>query len=172
MSASSMPCESDGFGSCDPSLILNDIRFLVKNHGVEWIILDHLSILLSGNDSDDERRTIDKTMTLLRSFVEETQVGMILISHLRRNQGDKGHEDGAKVSMGQLRGSHSIAQLSDVVCALQRNISSGENSAELVVLKNRFSGSTGPAGQLEYSNETGRLTTSTNPLPNDCFADF
>ena len=162
----------DGFGSCDPALILNDIRFLVKNHGVEWIILDHLSILLSGNDNDDERRTIDKTMTLLRSFVEETQVGMVLISHLRRNQGDKGHEDGAKVSMGQLRGSHSIAQLSDIVVALQRNISSGENSAELVVLKNRFSGSTGPAGQLAYSGETGRLTTSDIFSTDDSFTDF
>ena len=38
-------------------------------------------------------------MTMLRSFCEETGVGMILISHLRRSQGDKGPEDGAKISL-------------------------------------------------------------------------
>ena len=103
---------------------------------------------------------IDVVMTKLRSFVEETGIGMILISHLRRNSGDQGHEDGAKVSMSQLRGSHSIAQLSDLVIALQRNISSGDNRSDLVVLKNRFNGQTGPAGQLAYSSETGRLQTA------------
>jgi twinkle protein len=51
------------------------------------------------------RKLIDVTMTKLRSFVEETGIGMLLISHLKRPQGDKGHEDGQQVSLGQLRGS-------------------------------------------------------------------
>ena len=76
---------------------------------------------------------------------------MILISHLRRAQGDKGHEDGASVSLGQLRGSHSIAQLSDLVVALERDISNGDNRSCLKVLKNRFNGQTGPAGNLAYN---------------------
>ena len=147
----------DGFGSCDPDIVLNDIRFMVKNYDVQFIILDHLSILLSGNDSNDERKTIDITMTKLRSFVEETNIGMILISHLRRSHNDKGHEDGASISLGQLRGSHSIAQLSDIVVGLQRNISSGEDVSEIVTLKNRFNGSTGQSGYLKYSKDTGRL---------------
>lgn len=147
----------DGFGSVDPDQLINDVRFLVKQHEVNWIILDHLSILLSGNESSDERKLIDVVMTKLRSFVEETGVGMLLISHLRRPQGDKGHEDGASVSLGQLRGSHAIAQLSDQVVSIVRDIRSGENRSELVVLKNRFNGQTGPAGKLMYSNETGRL---------------
>jgi len=150
----------DGFGSVDPDSILNDIRYLVKTNEVSWIILDHLSILLSGNESNDERKMIDIVMTKLRSFVEETGIGMLLISHLRRNQGDKGHEDGAKISLSQLRGSHAIAQLSDICIALQRDISAGDNRAELVVLKNRFNGQTGPCGQLAYHRETGRLQTA------------
>jgi len=163
----------DGFGSVDPDSLLNDIRFLVKAHEVQWIILDHLSILLSGNESNDERKMIDVVMTKLRSFVEETGIGMILISHLRRNQGDKGHEDGASVSLGQLRGSHSIAQLSDLVIALERDISNGDNSACLKVLKNRFNGQTGPASSLYYDSETGRLSTSlfNSTKPTD-YADF
>ena len=149
---------------------------MVKAQGVQWVVIDHLSILLSGNETDDERRMIDKTMTKLRSFVEETGIGMILISHLRRATGDKGHEDGGRVSMSQLRGSHSIAQLSDIVVALQRNISSGESTAELVVLKNRFNGHTGPAGVLSYGKDTGRLveisTSTANETEGSSYEDF
>ena len=69
-----------------------------------------------------------------------------------------------------------LAQLSDLVVALQRNISAGDNRSELVVLKNRFNGQTGPAGQLAYDSETGRLQTaldfadnSTQPISYDDF---
>ena len=166
----------DGFGSVDLDCILNDIRFLVAHHDVKWIILDHLSILISGNESQDERKTLDIVMTKLRSFCEESGVGMILVSHLRRNQGDKGHEDGAKVSLSQLRSSHSIGQLSDLVIALQRNITEGDGGTSVVVLKNRFNGCTGPAGDLAYNPETGRLLpalfdSTTTTKPND-YQDF
>jgi len=154
----------DGFGSVDPDVILNDIRFMVKAKGVQWIILDHLSILLSGNATNDERRMLDITMTKLRSFVEETKIGMILISHLRRTTNDKAHEDGADVSLGHLRGSNSIAQLSDIVCCIVRNISSGDSFSEMKVLKNRFNGQTGPAGTMVYDLNTGRLTESAKAL--------
>lgn len=147
----------DGFGSVDPDALLNDIRYLVKTNEVQWVILDHLSILLSGNDTQDERKMIDIVMTKLRSFVQETNIGMILVSHLRRIQGDKGHEDGARVSMSQLRGSQSIAHLSDIVVGLERDISKGDNRSKLVTLKNRFNGQTGPSGDLAYDKETGRL---------------
>lgn len=147
----------EGFGSVDPEAILNDIRFLVMAHEVKWVVLDHLSILMSGLDTGDERKTIDVTMTKLRSFVEETGIGMLLISHLRRPKDDKGHEDGARVSLGQLRGSHSIVQLSDLVVALERDLSSGQDFSTLRVLKNRFNGQTGPAGTVRFNTSTGRM---------------
>lgn len=147
----------DGFGSVDPEAILSDCRFMAQAKDVRWIILDHLSILMSGNESHDERKLIDVTMTKLRSFVEETGIGMVLISHLKRPQGDKGHEDGQQVSLGQLRGSHSIVQLSDMVIALERNLSSGNNFANIRVLKNRFNGQTGKAGTIVYNSDTGRM---------------
>jgi len=157
----------DGFGSVDPEEILSDCRYLVNGLGCKWVILDHLSILLSGSDNPDERKLIDLTMTRLRSFVEETGCGFILISHLKRPQGDKGHEDGAQVHLGQLRGSHSIAQLSDIVISLERNLSGGENSSLVRVLKNRFNGRTGPAGTLVYDELTGRQTESLTELWKD-----
>ena len=67
----------------------------------------------------DERRYVDDIMTTLRTLVQELDICLIVVSHLRRPQGDKGHEGGASVSLSQLRGSHSIAQLSDTCIGIQ-----------------------------------------------------
>jgi twinkle protein len=61
-----------------------------------------------------------------------------------------------------LRGSGSIGQLSDIVLGLERN-GQAEDVAErhttkVRVLKNRFSGLTGPACALYYDRDTGRMT--------------
>lgn len=148
----------DHFGSVDPENLLARTRYMIKSCGCEYIFLDHLSIVVSGLGDGDERRLIDNAMTSLRSLVEETQAAMFVVSHLRRPDGDRGHEEGATTSLAQLRGSHSIAQLADAVIGLERN-QQGENPNELAlrVLKNRFTGDTGMAGMLRYCKEAGRL---------------
>ena len=145
----------DGFGSYDPDVIYNRIEYLASGLDCKIIFLDHLSILLSGLDGD-ERRIIDQTMTRLRSLVERTGIALFLVSHLRRTTSDTNHEEGARVTLGQLRGSAAIAQLSDAVIALERDQQSGStNSATTVrVLKNRYSGETGIACTLTYNLET------------------
>ncbi len=153
----------DHFGSLGSSRLLDHIRYMASGLGVRWVVLDHLSIVVSGDDSiGDERRAIDVAMTKLRSLVEETGIGLILVSHLKRPDG-KGHEEGATTSLAQLRGSAAIAQLSDMVLGLERNQQDPENPdrTQVRVLKNRFSGDTGPSCQLMYSHETGRLTEET-----------
>ena len=110
----------DGFGSYDPDLIYNRIEYLASGLDTKIIFLDHLSILLSGLDGD-ERRMIDSTMTKLRSLVERTGITLFLVSHLRRTTTDVNHEEGARVTLGQLRGSAAIAQLSDACIALERD---------------------------------------------------
>lgn len=140
----------DGFGSYEPDLIYNRIEYLAAGLDCRVIFLDHLSILLSGLDGD-ERRMIDTTMTKLRSLVERTGIALFLVSHLRRTMGDSNHEEGARVTLGQLRGSAAIAQLSDAVIALERNQQSDSTNLTTVrVLKNRFSGEVGVACQLNY----------------------
>jgi twinkle protein len=148
----------DHFGSVDPENLLARMRYMTKALGCEYVFLDHLSIVVSGLGEGDERRLIDNAMTSLRSLVEETQCALFVVSHLRRPDGDRGHEEGATTSLAQLRGSHAIAQLADAVIGLERN-QQGENPNELVmrVLKNRFTGDTGIAGALRYFKESGRL---------------
>lgn len=149
------------FGSSDVDNIINRIRYLVRACNCRWIILDHLSILVSGTETNDERKLIDVAMTKLRTLVSETGIGLIVISHLKRPSGDKGHEDGAAVHLSQLRGSHSIAQLSDTVIGIQKpeDDPTGD-SIQIVSLKHRLSGKRGVAATLNYDRETGRLNES------------
>lgn len=148
----------DSFGSCSIDNIINKIRYLAKGLDCKWIILDHISIVVSGLDIADERKAIDVCMTRLRTLVEETGVGLLLVSHLRRPEGNKGFEDGLQVSLNSLRGSHSIGQLSDLVIALERDQQSNEKNRTVVrVVKNRFTGDTGVGTELTYSQDTGRL---------------
>lgn len=149
----------DHWGSTDVDNLLSRIRFMVRALGCEYIVLDHISIVISGLEGGDERRMIDYTMTKLRSLVEEVQCGLLLVSHLRRPSGDKGHEDGAKTSLSQLRGSHGIAQLSDIVIGAERNQQGDEpDKTSVRILKNRWTGETGIASNLFFSKDTGRMT--------------
>ena len=78
----------------------------------------------------------------------------------------KSHEEGGKTSLAQLRGSHAIAQLSDMVIGAERD-QQGDNPnlTTLRVLKNRFTGQTGEAGYLDYDCETGRLIETVKESP-------
>lgn len=151
----------DHFGSSDVDNIANRIRYMAKACDCRVIFLDHISIVVSGQDLGDERKAIDNMMTKLRTLVQELEITLICVSHLRRLQGNQGHEDGGSVSLSQLRGSGAIAQLSDAVITLERN-SMAENAEErhqtkVAVAKNRYNGYTGPACTLKYDMETGRM---------------
>jgi len=149
----------DHWGSTDSDNLLDKIRYLVHGCGCEYIILDHISIVVSGLEGGDERRLIDNTMTRLRALVEELNCGLILVSHLKRPSGDRGHEDGAQTSLSQLRGSAAIGQLSDMVIGLERDQQDTDNPhvSHVRVLKNRWSGETGLCCSLLYDTTTGRM---------------
>lgn len=150
----------DHFGSTSVENIINRVRYMAKAMSCKYVFLDHLSIIVSAQENGDERKAIDEVMTKLRMLVQETNIALILVSHLKRPN-DKGHEEGAVTSLAQLRGSGSIAQLSDMVLGLERNGQADDlrerNTTYVRVLKNRYSGQTGPACQLLYNKETGRM---------------
>tara|TARA_R110002020_G_scaffold198231_2_gene399474 strand:- start:9091 stop:10731 length:1641 start_codon:yes stop_codon:yes gene_type:complete len=149
------------FGTNDVEEIFSKLRYLIIGMECKWVVFDHVSMLVSAIAGGDERRTIDNVMTRLRSLIEETGVGMILVSHLRRVEGNRGHENGISVSLSHLRGSQSIAQLSDCVIALERDQQSDDpeeaNTTHMRVLKSRYTGDVGMATHLLYDKDTGRL---------------
>jgi len=154
-------------GSTGEDNLIFKIRTMAKSLDCKWVILDHISIAVSGMEGDNERQLIDRLMTKLRTLVHETGIGLFVVSHLRRPTGDKGHERGAEVTLNQLRGSHAIAQLSDIVLGLERDQQaedeSKRNTTLIRVIKNRFTGLTGPACYLEYNKYTGRMAETGKP---------
>ena len=147
------------FGSLDIDNVLNRLRFMVKAQNCQWLILDHYQMILSGMDTD-ERKGLDMLLTKLRTFVEETGVGLFGVSHTRRVEG-KGLENGAEINLASLRGTQGISQLSDAVIGLQRDQQHEDprvrNTTELRLLKARFTGETGPAGRLYFDKNVNRL---------------
>jgi twinkle protein len=140
--------------------IVSRIRLMAKTQGIKWVVLDHLNLVMSGDTQIDERRNIDALMTKLREVVVETNIGLFVVSHLSRQQG-KPHEEGGTISLNHLRGSQGIAQLSNIVIALERNQQADDeeerNVVTLRILKNRYTGDTGETGYLKYNNITGRI---------------
>lgn len=153
----------DSFGATELDNLQSRIRYFYRTCGCKFIILDHLHIALSTNIQTDERRLIDNFVTNLRTLVQELNICLICVSHLNRPKSDASFEEGKNISLTNLRGSHSIAQLSDMVLSLERNQQSEDaHKTTIRVLKNRFSGETGTCGHLIYNPETGRLKEDTN----------
>ena len=154
------------FGTNDIDDIFSKLRFMIIGCDCKWVVVDHLHMLVSAVHEGDERRAIDTIMTRLRSLVEETGAGIILVSHLRRIDGNKGHENGIEVSLSHLRGSNSIGQLSDCVIALERNQQSDDpeeaRTTRMRVLKSRYTGDVGLATRVIYDHEIGRLSELTD----------
>jgi twinkle protein len=147
------------FGSMASEDLLDKMRHLAYGEHCDFIILDHLSMVMSGQQSDNERKDIDLIMTELAAFVNESQVGVLIVVHLSRNKGKAAFNEGGQVSLTDLRGSAALEQLSWNVIALERNQQgvADNNISQIRVLKSREEGWTGVADVCEYSFETGRL---------------
>lgn len=159
----------DAWGSSDVDNIISRMRYLAIGCDCDFIVLDHISMVVSGMDVD-ERKTLDMLMTRIRSEVcEQTGAGVLAVSHLRRNSGKESFNEGGEVSVTDLRGSASIEQLSDIVLAAERNQQSekGACNTKLRLLKNRPFGTVGPVGYCKFDPETGRLQHAEKPKPNE-----
>lgn len=149
----------DTKGVADIDIVVKRIQYMVRGMGCKYLFLDPISVLVAGitGQVTDERRLIDSIIVKLRNAIQELDICLFLVSHLTRPVG-KGHEDGGKVKISELRGSSSIAMLSDFCIGLQKMEDSPmDDTREIVLLKNRFTGEVGNADTLEYNRATGRL---------------
>lgn len=135
----------DHFGSNSIHEVLAKIRHM-HNLGCKYIILDHISIVVS-DQSGDERKQLDEISTKLKTLCMELNVAVLAVIHQNR--------------AGEIRGSAGPEQVANIVFKLHRNKEDPDpwrrNVTKVVVQKNRFCGKTGPAAYLWYCPETGRL---------------
>lgn len=136
------------FGSDDPEVILNTIRFMAGSCGCRYIFLDHITMVVTGLGVDDERKTLDYISTKLAMMVEELNFTLFLVSHVNDE--------------GLTRGSRNISKVADLHIHLDRDLTAPSaaerNVTFMTIKKNRFAGKTGPAGRLRFNPESFTLT--------------
>lgn len=156
----------DHMGASAYDNLLSRIEYMAVGLGCKVVILDHITAAVAGmlSNSDDggsERLVIDEMMKSLRSIVERTGVHLDVISQLRKPSSGKGYEEGARITVQDLRGSGSLASVPNTVIALERDRQHQDkdtsNTTVVRILKNRFTGTSGVATALRYNYETGRL---------------
>lgn len=149
---------TDHFGSLESSELISKMRYFVHHCEVDFIILDHISMVISGQESSNERKDIDILMTNMAAFVNETKAGILAVVHLRRAQSGS-FTEGKEISLSDLRGSGGLEQLSWNVIAIERNQQDPENKNEsqLRLLKNREWGSLGLCDTMIFNQDTGRM---------------
>lgn len=135
------------FGSLPVSELMNKIKHMHLVEGCSYILLDHLSMVVSGSHVTDERKELDIVMTELAAFCAANDVCVIAVSHINRSAAEqfkppKGAEDKpfwVKVTKEMMRGSAALEQLSFVIIGLEPEIlpDRSRGNVRLTVLKNR-----------------------------------
>ncbi len=153
----------DHIGNTNIGNVMSRLEYMAVGLGCRVIIVDHITllgnILLTSDNWGSERLILDDTMKQLRSLVERTGVVIHVISHIKKT--DKNVDEGERINLNDLRGSGSLAQISDYVFALERNRQHSDdkiaNTTNIRVLKNRKTGKCGIACALYYNHDTSRL---------------
>jgi twinkle protein len=159
----------DHQGSVADTSLLDRIEYLAAL-GCNYLILDHITIAVSeGVDGATGNEAVDKVMSSLLKIVKRYNIHLTLISHLRKSSGEgKSFEEGIMPNLDSIKGSGSIKQISFDIIGFARNMMATEKSdrniVKFAVLKSRFSGDTGSAGQASYNVSSGRLNYSENNL--------
>lgn len=135
----------DHFGSNDIDIVVAKIRHMAAL-GCKYIMLDHLSIIVS-DQSGDERKQLDEISTKIKTLTMNLDIAIICVIHVNRQ--------------GQVRGSAGPEQVANMVIRLERDKKElnewRRNVTRVTVEKNREYGRTGPACWLKYNENTGRL---------------
>lgn len=152
----------DSFGSNSVERIVSMVRYLARSCDCKFIILDHISIVVSDH-AKDERKALDEIATKLKTLTVELDICLIMVAHLNRDKSRKAPEEGGSINLQDIRGTAGIGQLSNIIVALERNTQAEDelerNTTKARVIKNRFTGETGVADSLSYSRRTGRLVS-------------
>lgn len=144
------------FGSDDPDILLDAIRFLGGVCGCKLVTFDHITMAVTGLEGDDERRQLDYLSTQLAKMAHDLDFTIVCVSHVNDE--------------GKTRGSRNIAKVAHTVISISRNLmAEDENTRNLMYVnieKARFTGKTGPAGVLRFDPETYTLSDfDPNVLP-------
>ena len=169
----------DHFGSMPVDQLISKLKQMVFMYGCRWIVLDHISMLISGLRTGDERKELDIVMTELAAFCKNYNVYIFAIAHIKRKtfEPPKDKQTGEQlpfffpVRKEDLRGSASLEQLSWVVMSVEPeelpNRSRGR--VRLVSLKNRRGKRLGIADTLWMKEDGTFIDASDWQIDGNCY---
>ncbi len=162
----------DHWGSQDPETLLSRLRWMVKGWGAQLLVFDHITIAISGNATDNERKDIDILITKLRALAEETGCRIIVISHLSQaSKQGKGWDEGKEIRMADLRGSSQLSGIPDIIIGLERDQQAEDpderNDLKVRIIKSRATGDTGLAGRYTFDSATHTMVEAAVVTPFD-----
>lgn len=133
------------FGSDDPVVFLDTIRFLATARACKYILIDHISVIISGNNAiNDERKSLDWLSSKLEMLCKELDIGIIIVSHVNDD--------------GKTRGSRWMTKMFDITIQAFRDTMSDDpterNTIHLSIPYNRYCNKTGPACKLLINGDT------------------
>jgi len=149
----------DSFGINEWAVLQERMRFLVHQGGVKVFILDHITALAAA--THDERKELDTILAEMGGLVKELDCVIIAVSHLSRPEGTP-HEEGGRVQLRHMRGSHSIGIWAHYAWGIERD-QQAENPIErrtstIRCLKDRYTGrATGKTFKIRYDHASGML---------------
>lgn len=167
------------FGSLPVSELMAKIKHMHLVEGCNFIILDHLSLVISGSAVKDERKELDMVMTELAAFCAANEVCIIAVSHINRTLADQFKapklKDGeepkpywVQVTKESMRGSSALEQLSFVILGLEPEINPDRSRGRvrLTVLKNRPWGYLGVCDAFTIDDESWEVLLSNDEFDN------
>lgn len=167
------------FGSLPISELMAKIKHMHLVEGCTHIILDHLSLVVSGSAVKDERKELDMVMTELAAFCAANDVCIIAVSHINRSAAEQFKapklKDGeepkpywVQVTKEMMRGSAALEQLSFVILGLEPEIlpDRSRGRVRLTVLKNRPWSYLGVADAFKIDDESWEVLLSDDSFDN------
>ena len=158
----------DSFGTTDLDTIKNTIRYMVKGKDCKYVFLDHITALGDGlEDGNNVNQYMRKVVSELANLTRELDFTLFTISHLRKSDGKKPHEEGGRVHLDDLYGAAALKQWASYVFGLERNQQATDeevrHTTTLRCLKDRYTGlAAGQTVQIKYNKDTGRLEEKTD----------
>ena len=161
----------DHFGSMPIDSLMAKVKHMVLVEGCKYILLDHVSAVISGNESDNERKDLDIVMTNLASFCAANEVHLVVVCHINRQdshqflpqKGKEAEPFWVNVRKESARGSAALEQFSWNILALEPEIMPdfSRGRVRIKVLKTRFGDSLGIADVFTLDPETWEVVLDT-----------
>lgn len=144
-------------GSLAAEALFSKMKYMTLSVGCQVILLDHITIAVSGLDIADERKALDVFLTRLVEMAQKTQAHVMAICHVKK--GCEVVDGWDYLNLESFRGTGGFAQLTDTMIGLERphDDEAKRDMRRIRVIADRWLNDTGVKGYLKYDRDRGVL---------------